>query len=305
MKIWVTGATGSLGGSVMSALNGHEGDFEVLSPGRLELDLENFNEVSSFVELHKPSHVIHLAAKVYGIAGHQQNPIGSLLSNTKIDCSIFSALEKNPPEWVYYASTVAAYGYPYMSMPLGEDDWLMGLPHDSEFGYAMAKRHALSYLELLHRKSDVKYVYGMTTNLFGLGDRFLDGRGHVVISLLEKAKIAKETGTPLKVWGKGEATRDFLSTSDCAQIILSLINMHAGVVNIASGSEIKISQLAHLISQAFELENDFIFTGENEGISRRVCSIDKLKSFTDKPKQINSLKQLEIEITEYAKKFKI
>jgi GDP-L-fucose synthase len=242
-----------------------------------------------------------LAAKVFGIAGHKEQPSSSLLENTLIDYSVFSALIEFPPEWVYYSSTVAAYGYPYRRLPLNEDDWLIGNPHESEMGYAFSKRHGLSYLEMLHSTSNTKFVYGLSTNLFGSGDRFLGGRGHVVISLLEKASRAANTDKPLDVWGDGTASRDFLSTRTASRLMAELIDKHTGVINVASGQEIYINEIALEIANEFGLTNGIEFIGINQGISRRVCSNEKLASFVNSVNGIDSKAELLEEIKAYRK----
>jgi len=300
VKIWVAGAGGSLGKSLISTLES-KGINPILAPTRADLDLEDQDAVFEYVMKNKPTHVFHLAAKVFGISGHQQHPEESLIINTRIDNNIFSSLFESPPEWVYYSSTVAAYGYPYLHLPLNEEDFLQGTPHASEFGYATSKRFALNYLQMLHEIKKTKYVYGLTTNLFGSGDRFLEGRGHVVISLLEKAKQAKRERKQLEVWGSGSASRDFLSTFDAAALIVSLMDKQVGVVNIASGQEIPISEIAEYIVEAFDIEEGFKFIGINEGITSRVCSTRKLSMVTDLISKIDSRKVLRAEIINFAK----
>ena len=301
MKIWVTGATGSIGQELVKRLEVTHTEAILLAPSRAELDLSDKEAVRKYVSLHHPTHVFHLAAKVFGIAGHKEQPSSSLLENTLIDYSVFSSLIEFPPEWVYYSSTVAAYGYPYKSMPLNEDDWLCANPHESEMGYAFSKRHGLSYLEMLHSTRGIKFAYGLTTNLFGSGDRFLEGRGHVVISLLEKAAKNVDTDTPLEVWGDGTASRDFLSTKAASRLIIELIDRHVGVVNIASGQEIQIKEIALEIAREFELTYGVEFIGINQGITRRVCSIEKLASFIHSANEINSKDELLQEIKNYRK----
>lgn len=301
MKIWVTGAAGSLGQELVKTLEVSHPGAILLAPSRTELDLSDKAAVREFVSLNHPTHVFHLAAKVFGIAGHKEQPSSSLIENTLIDYSVFSALIEFPPEWVYYSSTVAAYGYPYKNLPLSEDDWLSENPHESEMGYAFSKRHGLSYLELLHSTSGTKFVYGLTTNLFGSGDRFLEGRGHVVISLLKKAAKSVGTDTPLEVWGDGTASRDFLSTKTASRLMIDLIDMHAGVVNVASGQEIYIKEIAIDIANEFGLIKGVEFIGINQGITRRVCSIEKLASLVDSTKEINSKDELLQEIKAYRK----
>jgi GDP-L-fucose synthase len=222
-----------------------------------------------------------------------------LVENTIIDHSVFSALLEFPPTWVYYSSTVAAYGYPYVSLPLNEDDWLVGNPHESEMGYAFSKRHSLSYLEMLRSINGTKFVYGLSTNLFGRGDRFLEGRGHVVVSLLEKAARIYSSDAPLEVWGEGTASRDFLSTETASQILVDLIDSHVGIVNIASGQEILIKDIANEIAKVFGLQGGIKFVGINQGITGRVCSTEKLEKFSSPLIKINSKKELWSEIRNY------
>jgi GDP-L-fucose synthase len=299
VKIWITGASGSLGEQLIKRLRGVFPDEELIFPNRNSLDLMNSRDVEEFVKTNKPTHVYHLAAVVYGIAGHMEYPTNSLLQNTLIDHSVFSALLKYPPKWVYYSSSVAAYGHPYISKCLTEKDWLIGLPHISEYGYAMAKRHAKSYLDILHDVFGVRFVYGLTTNLFGSGDRFHDGRGHVIISLLKKGVKAKKNNSVLNVWGTENASRDFLATIDAASLLVDLIDSHADVVNIASGEEIFISEIAEAVTQLLNIEGGYEFTGQNEGIVRRVCSIEKLNNFSSMAKTINTKSRIRRAIMDF------
>jgi GDP-L-fucose synthase len=293
VKIWVTGASGSLGEELVARLVKIFPESDLLIPNRNSLDLLNHRAVENFVKVNKPSHVYHLAALVYGISGSLEFPEKSLLSNTALDHSVFSALFKFPPKWIYYASTVATYGYPFVSLPLREQDWLIGLPHASEYGYAMAKRHAKSYLDILHKDFGVDFVYGLTTNLFGPSDRFQSGRGHVVISLLRKGLLARQNGTNLDVWGNKTTSRDFLSTKDAASLLVELMNKHTDIINIASGQEILISSLAEEITLNLQIKHGYRFTGENEGIPKRICSIEKLSAHSQVVKDVDSKSQLE------------
>ena len=299
VKIWVTGGSGSLGQELIKKLElGNHGPI-LLVPTRKELDLTNKNAVREYVASHKPTHVFHLAAKVFGIGGHKENPDASMLENTSIDFAVFSALLEYPPQWVYYSSTVAAYGYPYQSLPLVEKDWLVGNPHASELGYSMSKREGLDYLEKLHTLFETKYVYGLCTNLFGSGDRFLEGRGHVIISLLEKAAKIYKSQVPLEVWGDGTASRDFLSTQAASTILTDLMNKHVGIVNIASGLELSIEEIADKIAIEFGILEGIKFIGINQGVTRRVCSIEKLNNYIDSTKIESPKEDLWREIARY------
>ena len=299
VKIWITGAHGSLGRELFSKLKDALPDTEILIPSRDTLNLQNISEVEDFVRAHKPSHVYHLAALANRISDQTEHPEKCLVLNTALDHSVFSALFKYPPKWIFYASSVAAYGYPYASKTLVEADWLKGFPHSGEYGYAMAKRHAKSYLDILHQALGVEFAYGLITNLFGSGDRFIDGRGHVVISLLKKGLVAKQMGTPLEVWGTENTSRDFLSTLDASALLFDLMEKHTDVVNIASGQEIFISKLAAEITCSLDIEAGYSFSGEDIGIGNRVCSTKKLGFFTTKTNEIDSWSLLQSMIAEF------
>ena len=300
MKIWITGAGGSLGSELKVQLQVRFPEVEILSPTSSELDLTRADQVSNFISANKPTHVFHLAARVFGIAGHLQNPAASYFENSLIDINVLTGLKNHPPLWVYYSSTVATYGYPFETSPLQEEIWNVGTPHESEYGYAMSKRHAFTTLELLQKENGTKFVYGLTTNLFGKGDRFLSGRGHVVISLLEKAKIARKSDQILEVWGDGTASRDFLSTYDASRILIDLIDQNIGVVNIASGQEIFIKDIADKLVADFQLKKGLEFVGINQGISNRVCSIDKIIQFSSHVQNVDSKTALWEEISRVA-----
>ena len=300
MRIWVTGGAGSLGTSLTEKLSHKFPEATILAPSRIELDLEDSRAVMNFVEKNKPTHVFHLAAKVFGIGGHSANPSESLLKNTLIDFNVFSSLIQNAPQWIYYAGSVATYDYPYLRLPLSEDDWSRGqFPHDSEFGYAMAKKHALSYLELIKRIHGTKFSYGLTTNLFGLRDKHLNQSGHVIISLLERGIVAHHKSLPLEVWGTGNASRDFLSVQDASLILCDLVDQDTGVVNIASGSEIYINDIAKWIVEIMGLKEGLIYSNSMQGISNRWCDTSKLKFFSDHASRIDSKRSLRSMIVEF------
>lgn len=296
----VTGGTGSLGSELVTQLRVTFPQNEVLYPSRKELDLTSSTNVMRYIAETRPTHVFHLAARVYGIQGHLVYPTESYFENSLIDWNVFSALNNFPPNWIFYASSVASYGYPFHSLPLSENFWSYGNPHDSEYGYAMAKRQAINMLRLLHEIKGVKFVYGLITNLFGSGDKFLEDNGHVVVSLLEKAKLCKREDLSLEVWGDGTASRDFLSTYDASKIIVELMDADVGILNIASGQEIYIKEIAEHIISEFELNKGITFLKSNQGITKRYCSVEKLNSFSPHSLEIDSRRMLWDEISKVA-----
>jgi GDP-L-fucose synthase len=292
MRLWITGGTGSLGSSLVSEFLTRFPSAEILAPARRDLDLLDANQVSRFVNEFKPTHIIHLAAKVFGIQGHLNFPMESIIQNTQIDLSIFTAVKDSPPEWFFYASTVAAYGFPYEKVPLSEEDFALRPPHQSEFGYAQSKRFALHLLEILKNQSGTKFVYGLMTNMFGEKDRFLEGNGHVLISLAEKAKLSKIQDKRLEIWGSEKMTRDFLSTGSASRIIAEIVDLDLGILNIGSGRETNIEDIAKLIASIFELDQGYYFTGDKVGVLNRVSDTRKLQDFSPTSRTIDTLQEI-------------
>jgi GDP-L-fucose synthase len=202
---------------------------------------------------------------------------------------------------MFYSSTVAAYGYPYENLPLREEHLLNGRPHSSELGYALAKREALKLLEQFSEKHRTKYTYGCITNLYGSKDRNIDGTGHVVVSLIEKARLAAKNNQKLEVWGTGKASRDFLSTKDAAKIVFELFGKNTGVVNIATGQAINVEYIAQVLSETLKLKKGYEFTGEMEGLTTRVCSTEKLEKYSKYVNQLDATESLRSHLIQRAK----
>jgi GDP-L-fucose synthase len=279
MRVWITGGQGLLGSEIDREVRLLFPLSTVLSPSRTELDLSEFKSVNNFVQTFQPTHVFHTAATVMGISGHSTQPTKAEYDNLRIDLNVFEALNRHPPKWIFYASTVAAYGYPFRRVPLIEEDFLIGDPHKSERGYALAKRRALDLLSSLEINHNSAYSYGILTNLYGEKDRDKFGQGHVIAGLISRAVKAKKQNSSLLVWGSGQASRDFISASKASQLAVSLIDKNTHEVNIASGIETTIKSIALKISEYFDLKTGVQFTLENEGIIRRFSDVQKLKSF--------------------------
>ena len=302
MRIWLTGANGSLGSEVLKEIQSRFHTSKVFYTNSKEIDLLDLDAVNDYVKKIKPTHVVHLAAKVFGIAGHQEHPDLSYNINSKIDLNLFRALENNPPEWIFYASTVAAYGYPYAKLPLKEEQLLDGSPHLSELGYSLAKREAIKLLEQFSTRHQTKFTYGCLTNLYGSEDRNMSGKGHVIVSLIEKAKLAAKNKQKLEVWGSGNASRDFLSTEDAAMIICELFDKDTGIINIATGQEITIEFIAQTLAKALFLEQGYEFTGYMEGLPNRFCNIEKLMKYSKHVSKLDANDRLRTYLIKSVKK---
>jgi len=201
-----------------------------------------------------------------------------LHQNTTIDSNVFDACKKHRVEKIFYASSVAAYGFPFAGLPLKESDLFFGEPHSGELGYSMAKRHAYAYLKILSQQG-VDCIYGLFTNLYGRHDTYNDVTSHVVPSLIFKALKAKKNLESLSVWGSGEASRDFMYAKDAARAVIHLLSfsdVKNEVCNIASGAELKISDIAESLASILELSGIEYDANQPVGIKSRSIDISRL-----------------------------
>lgn len=270
-KILITGANGLLGCGILNALENRKvNGLEIFTPNHSEMDCLDFNSVKDFFNRTKPDYVFHLAACVYGLGGNMENQLKALFLNTLMTSNVLTNSINHNVKKIFYAGSVAEYGYPYKSLPLKEEDLFIGTPHFGEYGYAMAKRHAQAYLELGEKINAVSYVKGLFTNMYGINDRFNLKNGHVVPSLLLKAERANSDKVFLHVWGDGNTTRDFMFNLDAGEAVLKVFETSEGNVNIASGIETDMYTLVETIAANYpDIKGVIWEKNKPKGILRR------------------------------------
>jgi GDP-L-fucose synthase len=251
--------------------------FVIHAPSHEELDLLNKEEVINYFTSLKPDICIHAAAIVYGIGGNLE--LGDLVesNNSRIDDNVIEAIELCVTSRFIYISSVAAYGHPYVRVPLQEKDLLVGMPHSSELGYARVKREALGKI-LASTNRNLSYSYCIMTNLFGEYDRFDSERGHVIPSL-----IARSHGSnSLEVWNDLDQSRDFLYAADAAEIIWQLCSINfIGLINIASGVERTIKEVATSVAKFSGTMNIVSNKTNVAAIRNRAIDVSVLKNLLD------------------------
>ncbi len=286
MKLLITGANGLLG----SAIRAQSQDrFEVFTPDRNQLDLEDGVAVQEYISSLRPNYCIHTAAHVFGLGGHKLHPNKALFLNSKIDINLISALSETNIEHFVYVGTVASYGYPYLTQPLVENDFMKGVPHAGEYGYAMAKRFGFDLVSSL-KLNGTSVTYAIMTNMFGPNDNFNEKTGHVIPSLIARAFAARQCGSPLQVWGEETDSRDFIYSEIAAKRIIQALNgRHDGLLNVGSGKERRIIDVAMLIKDYFGVSNLEMKHGGVNAIHKRTLDISLLESkFGEIPDEFES-----------------
>jgi len=297
--ILVTGAHGLLGTQIIEILKADPNFAEekLLIPNRNELDLLDEKKVIEFFRVNKPNLVFHLAARVMGLQGNLEHQTESFIENMTINNSIFKASIKYPPEKFFFAGTAASYAHPYAHIPLSEQDFLLGDVHESEFGYAWAKRTSYPWLKILRDELGVKSCYGILTNLFGPNDRFKGAQTHVIPALIQRAHESKSFGIEqLDIWGFPSVSRDFLYSPKAARIITDI--MKSGkefplLVNIGSGVETSMDTVARIIANKFGIRKIKWQHQKPTGVQKRYLDVSVLRNM-----EINISIDIEEELNE-------
>lgn len=276
MRIFVTGGNGFLGSHLVKRLRGlgHEVD----APPSHLLDLMDALHVESVFYFPAPDVVIHLAATVGGIGFNKANPVRCLNENLLMSTNLFRAMETNPPKKFIALGSVCAYPK-YTPTPFVENDLWHGYPEETNAPYGLAKRILLAQCQA-YRQQDLNAIYLIPANMYGPGDHFDLENSHVIPAIVRKCVEAKGE---VKLWGSGEATRDFLYVEDCVDAIIKAMDGYdsGDPVNIGTGREISIREVACMIAEIVGVSPDrLVFDSDMpDGQPRRVLDVSKAKEF--------------------------
>mgnify|MGYP003113009987 CR=1 FL=1 len=269
--IMVTGGTGLVGSRL-------EADIHLSSK---EADLREWLEVENVFEAHKPTAVIHCAARVGGVGGNMNARGEFYYDNIMINTNVLEACRIYKVEkLVSFLSTCI---FPdKVQYPLTENKIHLGAPHWSNYGYAYAKRMLDVQTSVYRDQYDVNFVSVVPTNIYGPDDNFNLETGHVVPSLIHKCYLAKKNNTNFCVWGSGKPLREFIYSEDIAELTKwALLHYNEPEPIIFSTSEeISISGLVDIIVKAMDFKGKVVFDSTKpEGQFRKPADNSKLKSY--------------------------
>jgi GDP-L-fucose synthase len=244
--ILVTGANGFIGSNLISYLENrsYRNVFGLLSS---DCDLTDRRAAQRWFQEVRPAYVFHCAARVRGIAGNMQNQSDGFLKNCLINTHVVEACQIVGVKKIVAMGTVAMYPDSPKDAERGfvECEIWEGPPHESEKGYAHAKRAMLAQLDT----SGLSFALPVCTNMYGGADRFNIETGHCIPSLVRKAYEAKRDGKPMTVWGDGSARRDFLYVKDVARALHLVMDKISGPVNLATGATHSIKDAATILAE--------------------------------------------------------
>ena len=270
-KLLITGGTGLVGSSIDRGIKLNS----------KTLDLRNWEKTKKYFSHHKPSHVIHCAAKVGGLGGNMNHKGEFFYDNIMINTNVIEACRiHNVEKLVCFLSTCV---FPNnIEYPLTEKKIHLGPPHNSNDAYSYAKRMADVQIRAYNEQYGVNYISVIPTNIYGPNDNFDLENGHVLPSLIHKCYLAKKHNTPFKVWGSGKPLREFVHSKDIANLTMwALDNYNEEEPIIFSNSdEVSIGYVAELIAKSFNYQDKLIFESDKpDGQFRKPSDNSKLKNY--------------------------
>lgn len=248
-KVIVTGGNGFLGRVVVRTLA--ENGARVLAPTHDECDLTIPGRAESLFSAEKPSHVIHLAARVGGIGYNQADPAPLYLDNLLMGTYVIEAARATGIEKTVLLGTVCSYPK-FTPVPFREESLWDGFPEETNAPYGVAKKAHLLHAQVNAQQYGQQFAYLIPTNLYGPGDKFHPSVSHVIPALIKKCVEAKESGSDhIDVWGTGSASREYLYVEDAAAAIVLAAEKHNGTepINLGADREITIRETAEAIAE--------------------------------------------------------
>ena len=277
--VWVAGHRGMVGSALVGRLAA-EGA-EVLTVGRDSIDLRRQAEVEEWMAQARPEAVFVAAATVGGILANDSRPADFLYDNLAIEANIInSAWQTGVQKLIFLGSSCI---YPRLApQPMAEDALLTGPLEPTNEWYAIAKIAGIKLCQAYRRQHGADFISAMPTNLYGPSDNFDLQSSHVVPALIRKADEAKRAGAKtLSVWGSGKPRREFLYVDDAADALVFLMQNYSGEdhVNVGSGEDVTIAELAKTVMAVVGFEGELVFDASKpDGPPRKLMDVRRLKA---------------------------
>ncbi len=277
-KIFVAGHRGMVGSAIVKNLQ-QKGFTNIVTRTSSELNLINQQDVADFFATEKPEYVFLAAAKVGGIVANATYKADFIYENILIQSNVIQESYKNKVKKLLFLGSTCIY--PKMApQPMKEDYLLTGLLEESNDAYAIAKIAGIKMCDAYRSQYNCNFISVMPTNLYGLNDNYDLQNSHVLPALLRKFHEAKQNNhSEVTVWGSGTPLREFLHASDMADACVYLMQNYneAGFVNIGTGEEISIYDLAILIKDIVGYQGEIIFDATKpDGTPRKLTDTTKL-----------------------------
>ena len=277
-KIYIAGHAGMVGSAIERKLI-KSGYSNIISISSTELDLRNQDSVKYFFKDYCPDYVFLAAAKVGGIVANNEYRADFIYDNLMIQSNVVHAAYKNNVKKLMFLGSSCIYPK-YAEQPIEEQSLLSGKLEPTNEPYAIAKIAGIKLCEAYRDQYGMNFISVMPTNLYGPNDNYDLNNSHVLPALLRKFHEAKISGSAsVEVWGSGMPMREFLHVDDLADASIFLMNNYdeKEILNIGTGSDISIKDLAFLIAEIVEFNGKIVFNTEKpDGTPKKQLNVSKL-----------------------------
>jgi GDP-L-fucose synthase len=276
MRVLVTGGGGFLGSHLVERLRAEGLDPFVAR--RAEYDLTCQADAEGLFDDARPELVFHLAAEVGGIGANEASPGRYWYANLVMGANVLEQARLHGTGKTVLLGTICAY--PRLTpVPFREEDLWNGYPEDTNAPYGVAKKALLVGAKAYREQYGTNAIYLLPVNLYGPRDNFDLETSHVIPALIRKTVKARERGDEeIVLWGDGSPTREFLYVDDCVEALWLAAERYDGAepVNLGSGEEIAIRDLASLVAELTGFEGEFVWdTSRPNGQLRRRLEISR------------------------------
>lgn len=282
-KIFVAGHRGLVGSAIKKELE-EKGYKNLLTRTHKELDLTDSSAVKDFFKLEKPDYVILSAAKVGGIHGNNTYPVEFFTENMKIQLNVIENSFKNNVKKLLFLGSSCIYPK-NAPQPMNEEYLLSSALEKTNEMYALAKISGLKLCASYNREYGTDYISVMPCNLYGLNDNYDKENAHVLPMLVRRFHEAKEDGLKeVVVWGTGTPLREFMYAGDLAKAVVYLMENKSAkeigeFINIGTGKEVTILELAQLIKKVVGYEGRLVFDKTKpDGTMRKLMDVSRINS---------------------------
>jgi GDP-L-fucose synthase len=296
-RIYVAGHRGLVGSAIVRALR-QVGYSNLLLRTHAELDVTNQLQVERFFDSERPRYVFLAAAKVGGIHANNTYPAEFVSQNLLIQANVVENARKAGVDRLLLLGSSCIYPK-FAPQPIREDSLLSGALEPTNRPYAVAKIAGIEMCWAYNRQYGTRYLAAMPANLYGPGDNYDLETSHVIPAIIRKMHEAKTTGQrEVALWGTGTPRREFLYSDDLAEACIFLINLNsqafdslagsetlAPLINVGSGQDQTIRELAELVAEVVGFEGALIFDASRpDGTPRKLLDISRLSSLGWRPR---------------------
>jgi GDP-L-fucose synthase len=277
-KIYIAGHRGMVGSAILRTLE-KKGFQNFITKTSDQLDLRNQQAVFDFFASEKPDYVFLAAAKVGGIVANNTFRAEFIYDNITLQNNVIHAAYMNQVEKLMFLGSSCIY--PKLApQPMSEDALLTGLLEPTNEPYAIAKIAGIKMCEAYRDQYGCNFISVMPTNLYGTNDNYDLQNSHVLPAMIRKFHEAKINGNPtVEIWGTGSPKREFLHADDMAAACVFLMQTYneKGFLNIGTGEDISIKDLAILVKKIVGFEGELVFnTSKPDGTPRKLMNVGKL-----------------------------